>query len=342
MRRRPSGDSAAARSPLSTDEYVRGVLERDRTVLARAITLIESNAPDHQERAQQLLQELLPRTGRSIRIGITGIPGSGKSTLIEALGRRLTTSGHRVAVMAVDPSSRLSRGSILGDKTRMEELARDERAFVRPSPTGGTLGGVARKTRETMLVFEAAGYDVLLVETVGVGQSEVTVRSMVDFFLLVLIPGGGDELQGIKRGIMELTDAVLVNKADGANTGPAKTVRAEYDRALHWLRPATEGWRTRAHTASALNGDGIDELWNVIERFRTVTTASGAFERRRRAQARDWMLEMVEERLRERFRRHPAVCELLPDLERRVMAGDLPATRAAWELLEAWGETERS
>ncbi len=327
------------REELEAAEFIRGVVSGDRAILGRAITLVESNSPGHQKLAQQVLQELLPKSGGSIRIGITGVPGAGKSTLIETLGLRLVERGHRVAVTAVDPTSTVSGGSILGDKTRMERLSRDERAFIRPSPTGGTLGGVARKTRETILVFEAAGYDVILVETVGVGQSEITVRSMVDFFLLTLISGGGDELQGIKKGVIELADAVLVNKADGDNLQAARAARAEYDRALHWLRPATEGWRARAHLASALTGDGVDDLWEVVRRFRDVTTSNGAFEARRREQARDWLRDMVEERVREQFFRHASVAEAMPELERRVMEGDLPATRAAWQLLELWGDT---
>ena len=318
---------------LSVEEYVKGILERDRTLLGRAITLIESNVPDHQERAQEVLRALLPHTGKSIRIGITGVPGAGKSTFIETFGNRLTENGHRVAVLAVDPSSSVTRGSILGDKTRMEKLSRDPRAFIRPSPSGGTLGGVARKTRETMLIFEAAGFDVLLVETVGVGQSEITVRSMVDFFLLVLIAGAGDELQGLKKGVIEIADAILINKADGSGRQAALTTRAEYERALHYLQPATRGWTTGAYAVSALTGDGIDDIWNEIEKFRAVTTGNDSFQNRRREQTRDWLHSMVEERLRSTFYRSAAIREMLPGIERDVMDGTVPATRAAWELL---------
>jgi LAO/AO transport system kinase len=333
--------AGAGRAELSTDRYVAGVLEGDRSVLGRTITLIESNAPAHQDQAQEVLQGLMPHTGRSIRVGVTGVPGAGKSTLIDVLGCRLIDQGHQVAVMAVDPSSAVSRGSILGDKTRMEGLTKNTGAFIRPSPTGGTLGGVARKTRETMLLFEAAGYDVLLVETVGVGQSEITVRSMVDFFLLLLTPGGGDELQGIKRGVMELADAVVVNKADGGQEQAADRAREDYGRALHYLQPATEGWETRAFTASALNGQGIEEIWKVIETFKRLGLSSGALEKRRLEQARDWLHQMIEERLKDLFSQHPAVAAALPEMEKKVLKGDLPAVRAAWNLLETFEQANK-
>jgi LAO/AO transport system kinase len=264
------------------------------------------------------------------------VPGAGKSTLIECLGLQLIGQGLKVAVTAVDPSSTISGGSILGDKTRMERLSAAERAFIRPSPSGGTLGGVARKTRETILLFEAAGYDVVLVETVGVGQSEVTVRSMVDFFLLVLAPGAGDELQGIKKGVVELADAVLINKADGVSRMLALTSRSEYERALHYLQPATVGWVTPALAASAMTGEGLPEVWATILDFIDRTKASGAFAARRQAQERDWMRAMVEEALRERFLANPAVQARLPELERAVMAGELPAASAAQALLDAF------
>ena len=247
------------RRPLSEDEYVNGVLAGDRAVLARAITLIESNAPAHLAQSQAVLRRLLPHSGRAIRLGITGVPGAGKSTLIEALGMKLIADGHRLGVLAIDPTSSLTGGSILGDKTRMEELSRRPEAFIRPSPAGGVLGGVARKTRETMLVCEAAGFDVIIVETVGAGQNEITVRSMVDFFLLVLIPGAGDELQGIKKGVVELADAIAINKADGDNRIRAEAARAEYNRALHYLTPAGD-WRPRAYTCSAVSGEGIEDV----------------------------------------------------------------------------------
>ena len=323
---------------LSVDQYVKGVLDNDRTILARAITLIESSSPKHMELAQEVLKQLLPQTGNSIRIGITGVPGGGKSTFIEALGTYLTGRDHKVAVMAVDPSSSVSRGSILGDKTRMEKLARDPNAFIRPSPSGGTLGGVTRKTRETILLCEAAGYDTVLIETVGVGQSEITVRSMVDFFLLLLITGAGDELQGFKRGVIEIADALVVNKADGDNKNRAESLMHDYQQVLHYLMPATPGWQTPVKTCSSITGDGIPAVWESIEAFRRDTTRSGVFADRRKHQVRDWLHAMIDEQLRSRFRHHPGVNDVLPGVEKAVMEGELPATTAARMLLDKFGE----
>lgn len=325
------------RRQMSTSEYVAGIRAGDRVMLGRAITLIESNAPAHFEPAQALLKAILPLTGNAKRIGVTGVPGAGKSSLIETLGCRLIKLGMKVAVTAVDPSSSVSGGSILGDKTRMERLAVADSAFIRPSPTGGTLGGVTRKTRETVLLFEAAGYDVILIETVGVGQSEIVVRSLVDFFLLVLISGAGDELQGIKKGVIELADGILINKADGDNCTRAQVARNEYERALHYLRPATEGWVTPALTASARAGVGIAELWEIIETFFQTTRASGVLALRRREQEIEWIRTLVREQLWERFKSSPDIADLLPELEAAVAAGHLPATSAAKRLLDRFG-----
>ncbi len=321
---------------LTVEEYVTGVRSGDRSILARAITLIESNAPAHMALAQEVLRELLPYTGGALRVGITGVPGVGKSTFIEALGTMLCDRGHRVAVLAVDPSSSISRGSILGDKTRMERLARHPNAYIRPSPTGGSLGGVARKSRETLLVCEAAGFDIILVETVGVGQSEIAVRGMVDFFLLLMLAGAGDELQGIKKGIIELADALLITKADGDNRTRALAAQAEYTHALRYLTPATEGWRPRAYICSAQTGEGIAEIWREIERFRDETTVSGVFAARRRDQARDWVYTLIEDHLRTRFFGHPVVQERLPAIEKAVVEGTLPVTTAVQDLIRAF------
>jgi LAO/AO transport system kinase len=326
----------ARRRSLSIDEYVEGVRSGDRVILGRTITLVESNAAAHSALAQQVLTRLLPFTGKSLRVGITGVPGAGKSTFIEALGCHLTANGHRVAVLAIDPSSSITKGSVLGDKTRMERLAREPNCFIRPSPSGGTLGGVARKTRESMLVCEAAGYDVILIETVGVGQSEITVRSMVDFFLLLLITGAGDDLQGIKKGVMELADAIVINKADGDNQLRAEAFRADTERALHFFPPATEGWTTPVLTCSSLHGDGLSRIWESAEEFRTAMSDRGVLDRRRNAQMLDWMHSMIDERLRALFTVDPAVQHMLPDIEHAVASGTMTAAHAAAQLLSTF------
>ncbi len=324
----------------STEEYVQGVLDGDRTLLGRAITLIESNAPHHFQQAQELLRELLPHAGNALRVGISGVPGAGKSTFIEALGSELTGRGQRVAVTAVDPTSSLTGGSIMGDKTRMERLAGDPNAFIRPCPSGGALGGVARKTRETIVLFEAAGYDVVFVETVGVGQSEIAVRSMVDFFLLLLIAGAGDELQGMKKGVVEIADAIVINKADGDNVAAANRAKAEYEQALHYLAVPDGEWSAKVQTASALTGEGIGKAWDLILEFHQATRTSGQFKGRRRDQARKWMHELVRQHLMDLFRNHEGVRGILPELEEKVMAGELPASTAAIRLLKAFGIEE--
>lgn len=327
----------ARRRTLTAAQYAEGVLGGDRALLGRAITLVESNAPAHMTLAQEVLAHLLPHTGGAMRVGVTGVPGVGKSTFIEALGTWLLGQGRRVAVLAIDPSSAVTRGSILGDKTRMERLARDPRCFIRPSPSGGALGGVARKTRETILVCEAAGFDVVLVETVGVGQSEITVRGLVDFFLLLLLPGAGDELQGIKKGIVEMADAILINKADGDNRVRADAARQEYARALHYLSPARPDWQAPVATCSALTGEGVEASWAVVEAFREATQATGSFAAQRRDQTLGWVRQMVDAHLRASFHAHPAVREALPELERQVAEGQIPPTAAVTRLIELFG-----
>ncbi|MBK1698493.1 methylmalonyl Co-A mutase-associated GTPase MeaB [Rhodovibrio salinarum] len=307
----------------------------DRRALARAITLVESTRDDHRRLAEELLERLLPLTGGSTRIGISGVPGVGKSTFIESFGRHVIDAGHRVGVLAVDPTSSRSGGSILGDKTRMQELARDKDAFVRPSPTGGTLGGVARRTREVMLLCEAAGFDVMLIETVGVGQSETAVADMVDLFMLLLLPGGGDELQGIKKGISEIADLLVVNKAD-VDPNAANAAASEYRSALRMLRPASDSWQPPVLTAAGLSGKGVDDVWAKIQDYRQAMEASGALAERRAGQARAWMWNELEESLIAAFKKHPEVARDLPELERAVTRGDLPAAAAARRLLKTF------
>ena len=307
---------------LPIEELYEGVLKGDRKYIARAITLVESNAEHHFEEAQRLLQKLLPQSGKSVRIGITGVPGAGKSTFIESFGLYLCSLGHRVAVLAIDPSSSISGGSILGDKTRMEKLSRNPSAFIRPSASGGKLGGVHRKTREAMLICEAAGFDVILVETVGVGQSEVIIREMVDFFMLLVLTGAGDELQGMKKGIMELADAIIVHKADGDNKLPAEKTKHEYNKILHFLQPATKGWTSRAYTCSSLDNTGIDKIWEVIRDFKHTGENSGTFEERRKKQSREWIYSMITDQLQFSFFHHPEIKEMLPKVENEVIAGD--------------------
>ena len=313
-----------------------GVRSADRASIGRAITLVESNLPEHREMAQELLTELLPLAGSSHRIGITGVPGVGKSTFIETLGSTLTGRGRRVAVLAVDPTSSRTGGSILGDKTRMTTLANDPSAFVRPSPTSGELGGVTRMTRETMLICEAAGYDVVLVETVGVGQSETVVADMVDFFLVLMLPGAGDELQGIKKGILELADMIAVNKADGANANAAEAAAREYEIALHLTAPASPLWSPPVLTCAGLTGAGVNELWEKVEEHRSILSEAGELEGRREQQNVRWMWSMLDDRLNDGLRSHPSVRTLLPELESEVRAGTTTPVSAVDQLLEAF------
>jgi LAO/AO transport system kinase len=316
-----------------SDSLATPLLEGNRRALARAITLVESSRADHREQAQALLAEIMPKTGGAVRIGLSGAPGVGKSTFTEAMGLHLTGLGHKVAVLAVDPSSALTGGSILGDKTRMELLSRDKNAFIRPSPSGGTLGGVARRTREAMLLVEAAGYDVVIIETVGVGQSETAVAEMVDMFLLLQSPGGGDELQGIKRGIMEMADLIVVNKADGALEKPAKMAQAEYIGALGLMRPKSPNWTPEVLLASALKNIGITEIWDAICTFEQRMVDSGELQGNRARQATSWMWSEIGEGLMDRFKADKAVADRLPGLEKQVADGQITPSAAAAELL---------
>ncbi len=305
------------------DEYVEGVLNNQRTLLAKTITLIESNSEKHFKQANKIIQKLLPSAGNSVRVGITGVPGAGKSTFIEALGLYLIAKGHKVAVLTVDPSSSISKGSILGDKTRMEKLSREPNCFIRPSPAGNTLGGVTSKSRETITICEAAGYDVILIETVGVGQNEITVRSMVDFFLLLMIPGAGDELQGIKRGVVEIADALLINKTDGDNKTRAEIAKTEYSTALHYLQPKIEGWSTPVETCSAINNQGIQEFWDLVLDFVTLTKKSGYFESNRTQQSKEWFYSLIDEKLKNMFFKNNNISEMLPDFEKGILNNKL-------------------
>lgn len=313
--------------------YVDGVLANNRRILARTITLIESALPAHQELAKKILDQLIPHAGEAVRLGITGVPGVGKSTFIENFGLMLLKKGHRVAVLAVDPSSTLSGGSVMADKTRMEKLAVEENAFIRPSPSGGTLGGVARKTRETMLVCEAADFDVIIVETVGVGQSETTVASMVDFFLVLMLAGAGDELQGIKRGVLELADAIAITKADGDNIENAKKAAKIYETALQMLQPTSPNWDPPVLTCSALEMIGIVEIWQTVIKYHKKFAASGELEQKRQKQALDWLWSLVEEGLRERFYTNPEIKKRLRRIARAVEKGETSPTLAADKLL---------
>ncbi len=324
--------------PVDVPALVEGVLAGDRRAVARAITLVESHRADHRERAQELLVELLPHAGSARRVGISGVPGVGKSTFIDQLGVMLTAAGSKVAVLAVDPSSARSGGSILGDKTRMARLSVDPNAFIRPSPTSGTLGGVAQATRESMVVVEAAGYDVVLVETVGVGQSEITVAEMVDSFLFLTLARTGDQLQGIKRGILEIADVIAVNKADGPGAGDARTAARDLAQAIRLLRGRGTEWDVPVLTCAGLTGEGLDEVWAELVEHQERRRASGAFEERRRAQQVRWTWRLVRDGLDHRLRSHPGVRALAPDLEKAVLAGELTPALAARRLLDTFLE----
>lgn len=324
------------RNTISLSEYVDGILSGNRIILSQAITLVESALPKHNNLAQKIIEKCIPFSGNSLRIGITGIPGVGKSTFIEAFGKYLTSNGRKLAVLAIDPSSEISKGSILGDKTRMEELSTDPNAFIRPSPNAGTLGGVARKTRETIILCEAAGFDTIIVETVGVGQSETSVSIMVDFFLLLMLAGAGDELQGIKRGIMEMADAIVINKADGENLMKAKTARVDFENALHLFPPSASGWNPPVEICSAITSTGISSIWEMILKYETFTKSTGYFTSRRLEQANARMIEMINEILKDRFYHNHEVAKLFPEVEKELLSQKISSYAAAQKLLDAY------
>ncbi len=326
---------------LEAGDYVNGILSGDRSLLSQAITIIESALPNHQELAREIIRGCLPHAGNSVRIGITGVPGVGKSTFIESLGIRITKAGNRLAVLAIDPSSERSGGSIMGDKTRMEDLSSDPNSFIRPSSSGGSLGGVARKTRENIILCEACGFNVVFIETVGVGQSETAVHSMVDFFLLLMLAGAGDELQGIKRGIMEMADAIAITKADGSNREKAGRARAEYQNALHLFPAPDSGWTPRVMTCSALEGGGLDKVWETVQEYMQFTRENEFFANNRRQQARYWMYEFIHESLRSHFYEQAGMQEQLQSLENQVLSGSKSSFHAAMEILEMYRQGKK-
>ncbi|MDR0661158.1 MAG: methylmalonyl Co-A mutase-associated GTPase MeaB [Prevotellaceae bacterium] len=321
---------------LSVDEYVAGITSGNRTILSKAITLVESVLPEHHAMGQEIIEKCLPYSSLSIRIGITGVPGAGKSTFIESFGKLITGMGYKLAVLAIDPSSSRSKGSILGDKTRMETLSIDPDAFIRPSPSAGSLGGVARKTRESVILCEAAGFDVVFIETVGVGQSETAVHSMVDFFLLLMIAGAGDELQGIKRGIMEMADLLVINKADGSNIVKAQQARAEYQSAMQLFPPTESGWKPKALTCSALERIGFDEIWETISSHIQLTKDNGFFEAHRRQQSKYWLYESINESLSDNFYHHPEIERNIESIENQVLEDKISSFAAAKQLLSLY------
>ncbi len=319
--------------PLTEDDYLKGILEGNTTILSRAITLVESSKPEHRSLAQSIITKSLPHAVNSMRIGITGVPGAGKSTFIESFGGLLTAKGHKLAVLAIDPSSEKSKGSILGDKTRMETLSNDPKAFIRPSPSSGSLGGVARKTRETIILCEAAGYDVIFIETVGVGQSEIAVHSMSDFFLLLMLAGAGDELQGIKRGIMEMSDLIAITKSDGSNIDKATLAMSLYSNALNLFPPAESGWKPKAVTTSAITGDGLEDVLKMIYSYFDYTKDNGYYLHKRREQSRFWMYETISEELKNGFFGNPEISSKLKKYEEMVLKGEISSFAAATELI---------
>jgi LAO/AO transport system kinase len=321
---------------LGIDQTVQEVLAGNITILSSAITLIESNLPKHQKKAAKIIEKCLPYSGNSVRIGITGVPGVGKSTFIEALGLYLIKQGHKLAVLAIDPSSEQSGGSILGDKTRMEQLSAEKNAFIRPSPSSGSLGGVARKTRESIILCEAAGFDIIFIETVGVGQSETKVHSMVDFFLLLMLAGAGDELQGIKRGIMEMADTIIINKADGSNVDKAKMAKREYENALHMFPPTQSGWIPNVLLTSALNNLGVDEVWKTIIDYQKLTQNNGFWQQNRNRQAKYWMHETILESLKNHFYQNSDNKKLINEYEQKVLEGKISPFEAAQVLLDRY------
>lgn len=326
----------AKRKLYTAAEYVDGITKGDISLLGQAVTLIESSNPDHYNLAQEVIEKCLPLSGNSTRIGITGVPGAGKSTFIEALGVLLVNKGDKLAVLAIDPSSERSKGSILGDKTRMEELSASDKAFIRPSPSAGSLGGVARKTRETIVLCEAAGFNKVFVETVGVGQSETAVHSMVDFFLLLQITGAGDELQGIKRGIMEMADGIIINKAEGNNIERANLAQAQYINALHLFPAHESGWKPQVLKCSAFQKAGIEEIWNMIEEYTQFTKRNGYFAHKRRSQTKYWMYETIDGKLKSNFYSNPIISAKLSQLEQQVMKDEVSSFIAAHKLLEEY------
>ncbi len=324
------------RKKYSVQDFVEGIRKGDRSVLSQAITLVESSLPEHQEVAQQIIEKCLPFAGESIRIGITGVPGVGKSTFIEAIGKKITSTGHKLAVLAIDPSSERTKGSILGDKTRMEDLSVDKDAFIRPSPSAGSLGGVARKTRESIVLCEAAGFDRIFIETVGVGQSETAVHSMVDFFLLLMLAGAGDELQGIKRGIMEMADAIVITKADGANKIKAEQAKREYENALHLFPLPESKWSPKVLTASSLEKVGLENIWEVINSYVEHTKGNGFFNQKRSQQAKYWMYETINQGLKDNFYQNKLILDKLTELEKMVLEDRISSFIAAKELLNGY------